>query len=240
MRDGYMTGHVRHTFNGMEWTLRPISRERVLPKPWTAGHSECGCQEHGGLPEPPEQAGGGIAGIDEDPNEPDCGNCTSLVADIVFFYTNTALEAEEEELEALGGAAEDAPLTLAASAQLECANTTLTMQNTDLPYSVRVSYVGLTDYDEGTPPTGDDQLAWLLEPFANPNDGIMDDIHPLRDEWAGDNCSLIAENPPGAGAIGLAYVNGAYNHLTRSALGGTLHTHEFGHNVGMPTLWPNS
>ena len=233
MRDGFMTGHIRHTFDGMEWTLRPISRARVMPKPWTAGHAGCGCQEHGGLHEPPEQAGGGIAGIGGDPNEPPCGNCTSLVADIVFFYTNTALEAEEEELKAAGGVEEDAPLTLAASAQLECANTTLTMQNTDLPYSVRVSYVGPTDHDEGEPPSDDEELGWLLGPFSNPNDGIMDDIHPLRDAWAGDNCSLISENPPGGGAIGVAYVNGAFNHLTRSALGGTLHTHEFGHNVGM-------
>jgi hypothetical protein len=231
IRDGFMTGHIRHAFEGMEWTLRPVSRERVIPTPWTAGHAGCGCHENAGLPERPQNAEGGIAGAG--PDEPECSDCTSLVADIVFFYTNTALEGEEKDIEAVGGLAEDAPFTLAASAQLECANTTLTIRNTDLPYSVRVSHVGPTEYDEGEPPTGDDQLAWLLDPFANPSDGIMDDIHPLRDEWAGDNCSLIAENPPSEGFVGLAILNGAFNHLTRSALGGTLHTHEFGHNVGM-------
>ena len=221
VRDGFFAGYIRQPELGIEWTLRPISRTTLLPVIAEAHMHECGVVGEG-LAGPQEQAGG-VAGIG-----PFCGTCISPYADIAFFYTSLALEAEEIEIANAGGDPDTAPYTLGAKAQLECANTTVAMANSDLPYSVRPVYIGLVEFDEIL--VGKESY---LGAFANSSDGVMDEIHQIRDEFAADNCSLITQNPPAEGAAGIAYVPGSFNVLMRNALGFRLMAHEFGHNVGM-------
>lgn len=220
MRDGFFAGNVRQYELGLQWTLRPIARDVLIPILDQEENHTCGVT-HG--PNPPAAEAGGVAGAGQI-----CGDCTSPYADIAFFYTELAFAAEEAEIKNAGGDPTTAPFTLGAKAQLECATTTTAIENSELPYSVRLVYVGLTEYDEIL--SGDQTYLGL---FASNGDGVMDEIHAIRDKVAADNCSLITENPPAEGAAGIAIVGGAFNVLNRNSLGYTLHAHEFGHNVGM-------
>ena len=137
------------------------------------------------------------------------------VIDVLWVYTSEALlyiGNEEGVLEQCQIAVDDANATFA---------------NTGLPFSVQIVGLHYTDYLET-----DDYLLHL----QNPNDGFMDEVHPLRDAKAADIVVLITEN----GYCGLAYVspaNAAYGFQGCSA--GCLvadwaqpFRHELGHNLG--------
>lgn len=233
-RDGLVAGWMQEPGDGggMEWTLVPIGPGLGRPEPKAADLPGCG----GGIVPDVGAEGpldeGGIAG--GGPDETECAGCAATVADIAFFYTSLCLEAEEERIENDGGDPEDAPAAIGAVCELECANTTLSMSNSDLIYGTRPVYVGLVEWDE--------QSDSLLGPFQNSNDGVIDEIHEIRDEVGADACALVSltdgENPSVA-YCGVAYVLGgdspsfAFSSLVRGCMGYSLLAHEFGHNIGL-------
>jgi hypothetical protein len=233
-RDGLVAGWMQEPGDGggMEWTLVPIGPGLARPEPKASDLPGCG----GGIipegaPEGPLEEGG-IAGGGPDVEE--CAGCAATVADIAFFYTSLCLEAEEERIENDGGDPEDAPFAIAAVCELECANTTITMDNSGLNYGTRPVYVGMVEWDE--------QSDSLLGPFQNSSDGVIDEVHETRDEVGADACALVSltdgENPSVA-YCGLAYVLGgdspafAFSSLVRGCMGYSLLAHEFGHNIGL-------
>jgi len=149
-------------------------------------------------------------------NSSERGSCEdNYVIDVLWVYTQQALAYignEEEVLLQCQIAVDDANASFA---------------NTKLPFSVRIVGLHYTDYTET-----DDYLSHL----QNPNDGYMDEVHPLRDAKAADIVVLITQN----GSCGLAYVspnNPAYGFQECSA--GCLvedwahpFRHELGHNLG--------
>ena len=233
-RDGLVAGWMQEPGNdgGMEWALVPIGPGLVRPEPKAADLPGCG----GGIVPDVGAEGpldeGGIAG--GGPDETECAGCAATVADIAFFYTSLCLEAEEERIENDGGDPEDAPAAIGAVCELECANTTIAMGNSGLIYGTRPVYVGLVEWDE--------QSDSLLGPFQNPSDGVIDEVHTIRDEVGADACALVSltdgENPD-LSYCGLAYVVGgnneafAFSSLVRGCMGYSLLAHEFGHNIGL-------
>ncbi len=108
------------------------------------------------------------------------------------------------------------------------------MENSGLIFGTRPVYVGLVEWDE--------QSDSLLGPFQNPSDGVIDEVHEIRDLVGADACALVSltdgENPA-VGYCGLAYVVGgnspefAFSSLVRGCMGYSLLAHEFGHNIGL-------
>ena|GEM_PF-6331320 len=217
---------------GMEWSLVPIGRGLIRPEAKAKDLPGCGGAI---VPEPGPMDGfdaGGIAGGDDD--NPECAGCAATVADIAFFYTSLCLEQEEERIMDEGGDPDDAPDVIGAICLLECANTSIAMENSGVNYGVRPVHVGLVEWDE--------QSDSLLGPFQNPNDGVIDEIHDIRDEVGADACALVSltdGQDPTVGYCGLAYVlDGnspayAFSSLVRGCMGYTLLAHEFGHNIGL-------
>jgi hypothetical protein len=62
------------------------------------------------------------------------------------------------------------------------------------------------------------------------NDGFMDEIHPLREQYFADLIHLFT-NATG-GACGVAYLSGEYGVTARTCISGQTFTHEVGHNQG--------
>ena len=247
-RDGMVAGwmQVPGEHGGMEWTLVPIGRGLVAPEAKAADLPGCGgaiVPDVGPVgPVHPEHplgpmspfSGDGVAGDDDDDGVAECAGCAATVADIAFFYTSLCLKMEEERIEAEGGDPEDAPAAIAAVCELESANCSITMANSDVPFGTRPVYVGLVEWDEKSDS--------LLGPFTNPSDGIIDEVHEIRDAVGADACSLVSHTDgedPAVGYCGLAYVvNGnnadfAFNSLVRGCMGYSLFAHEFGHNIGL-------
>ena len=249
-RDGMVAGwmQVPGQNGGMEWTLVPIGPGLVAPEAKAADLPGCGGAivpdvgpvgpVHPEHPEPPMGPmspfnDGGIAG-DDDNEVDECAGCAATVADIAFFYTSLCLEKEVERIEEQGGDPNDAPAAIAAVCELESANCSITMANSEVPFGTRPVYVGLVEWDEKSDS--------LLGPFTNPTDGIIDEVHEIRDAVGADACSLVSHTDgedPAVGYCGLAYVvNGdsaefAFNSLVRGCMGYSLFAHEFGHNIGL-------
>ena len=238
-RDGMVAGwmQVPGENAGMEWTLVPIAPGLVAPEAKAADLPGCGGaivpdvgpQDPMG-PMSPFDAGG-IAGDDE---VEECAGCAATVADIAFFYTSLCLKMEEARIFEQGGDPEDAPAAIAAVCELESANCSITMANSEVPFGTRPVYVGLVEWDEKSDS--------LLGPFTNPTDGVIDEVHEIRDAVGADACSLVSHTDgedPAVGYCGLAYVvNGnnadfAFNSLVRGCMGYSLFAHEFGHNIGL-------
>ena len=223
-----------------EWTLQPIGHGRVQPVPKPDDLPGCG-----GSIEPPQELLGAEAEIGMGPflpgrMDPDevvgrfgeedevvCAGCSALVADLAFFYTPAVLD----EVEGTVDDPDDAEDAITAVCLIECAITTQSMENSELPYGVRSVYVGLVDWT-------DEEQGDILGKFASSSDGEMDEIHEIRDEVGADACSLITMSSGGGGYCGVAYLgNGnspgaAFNNLLWGCMGGTLLAHEFGHNIG--------
>ena len=173
-----------------------------------------------------EEPGDVVARLGEE-DDVVCAGCSALVADLAFFYTPAVLQVVEDGLVD----PDDAPDVIAARCLLECANTTQSMENSDLPFGVRSVYVGLVDWTN-------EESGGILGKFAGTDDGEMDEIHDIRAEVGADACSLITISDGGAGYCGVAYLgNGnspgaAFNNLIWGCMGATLLAHEFGHNIG--------
>ena len=136
------------------------------------------------------------------------------VIDVLWCYTPRALAV------AGGDRAQ-----LFAAVEFATEDASITFANTGLAVSVRIVGFVAVDYDE----SGND-LALL----QGTTDGVMDEIHALRDVAAGDIVALITET----GFCGVAYVapdNAAYGFQANSAsclINLNPFRHELGHNLG--------
>ncbi len=141
---------------------------------------------------------------------PDCGDRS--VIDILWVYTPDALAyiGKEEWIRVL------------CELNIEEANTAFA--NTQLPFATRMVGLVATDYDESG-----NHLALI----QGQGDGVMDEIHAVRDSLAADIVVLITVD----GYCGLAYVapnNEAFGFQKVSAgcLTAPAFRHELGHNLG--------
>ena len=164
----------------------------------------------------------------------DDGCCTVVIPDEQSNSTSRVIGCEDDAIidvlwvytqQALDYIGNEEGVLLQCQIAVDDANETFA--NTELPFSVRIVGLHYTDYTE---------TADYLSHLQNPNDGYMDEVHPLRDAKAADIVVLITET----GSCGLAYVspsNPAYGFQECSA--GCLvedwahpFRHELGHNLG--------
>ncbi len=146
---------------------------------------------------------------------PSTGGCSDTdVIDVLWYYTGAALAVADGDRDQLFDACEFA-VTDANDA----------FANTGLPFSVRIVGFVATEYDESG-----NHLALL----RGTSDGVMDEVHALRDIAAADIVVLVTAT----GGCGVAYVapnNAAYGFQKVTA--GCLidlnpFRHELGHNLG--------
>ncbi len=217
--------------DAFEWRFQSIGRGRMIPVPGDPNEPGCGgeIRPEMGPEVPVSLARQGVG--DAEP----CSGCSSLEADIAFFYTPRALVEAEMFLTSAGGDPEEAPDLIALRCAQEAANTSLVMSNSDLPFGTRAVHVSMVDWVEPATWRPDEAV---LNTFANPIDGEMDGIHAIRELVGADACSLITATDGGNGFGGVAFLgNGldaglAFNQLVWSSLGGLILAHEFGHNLG--------
>lgn len=150
-----------------------------------------------------------------DPSEHLAPGCPDeSVIDVLWAFTPAAL-----------GVAGGDRAALFAAIELATEDCNETFANTGLPFSVRTVGLVAVDYDE----SGDH-----LAHFQHTTDGVMDEIHPLRDVVAADICALITET----GTCGVAYVaphNAAWGFQANTAwclINLAPFRHELGHNLG--------
>lgn len=115
----------------------------------------------------------------------------------------------------------------------------LALDNSDISIQLRVVHTHQVDYAESTPPSDNQTPSyWHLYRLTSTDDGYMDEIHDLRDEYGADLVTLFAHvgdvggiawilgNLGGAPEIGFSV-----NRVQQMSSGYTM-IHEFGHNFG--------
>jgi peptidyl-Asp metalloendopeptidase len=101
--------------------------------------------------------------------------------------------------------------------------------------NITLNLVGLQELP-GYTETGDMQAT--LNAIRSSTDGIMDDVHPLRDKVGADVVSLVSEDTSSCGIAGVmttvstAFASGAFNVVKTSCLSQHTLAHEIGHNQG--------
>tara|TARA_A100000171_G_C2134531_1_gene149196 strand:- start:712 stop:2592 length:1881 start_codon:yes stop_codon:yes gene_type:complete len=145
-----------------------------------------------------------------DPMPSQCGD--RHIIDVLWVYTPDALEFVGEE----------DWINLLCSQNIT--DTNESFANSNLPFSVRQVGLHATDYDESG-----DHLA-LIQGL---NDGVMDEVHAVRDTLAADIVVLITVD----GFCGVAYAapnNPAlgFQRVSASCLVSSAFRHELGHNLG--------
>jgi hypothetical protein len=155
-------------------------------------------------------------------------NDNGATIDVLVLYT--------DDLRAiLGGTA---AAQAAASSAIAATNTAY--QNSGIVPRVRLAGTSEVQYTE----VGD--IGTALDQLSNPSDGIMDQVHTLRDQLGADDVSLLVVN--GGSACGIAYLlssfyitNPQYSFATAAfnvvdndcAVGNLSFPHELGHNFGL-------
>lgn len=107
--------------------------------------------------------------------------------------------------------------------------TNLTFVNSEIDSRVELAYAGFTDYIE--PGTTEDDYHTCLQNFINNNDGYMDEIHTLRNQYSADVCVLLVNIGAYCG-LSTVYVNENLAFCVVTA--GTCATtnYSFGHEIG--------
>ncbi|HRP62141.1 MAG TPA: M12 family metallo-peptidase [Phycisphaerales bacterium] len=156
---------------------------------------------------------GGIANCSSGPGDP--------TIDVLVVWTPAARIAQ-------GGTN---AITALVEAAVASSNTAY--QNSNISARLRLVYVGETDYVESGSFSTD------LSRLRNTNDGYMDEVHPLRNEYGADLVALISN---GTGSCGIAYLmtnlspnfaSSAFSVTRRTcAVGNLTFAHELGHNMG--------
>lgn len=104
--------------------------------------------------------------------------------------------------------------------------------NSTIPLTLTVTHMAEVDYVE------DYSLALALAKLTFDNDGVMDEVHDLRDTYEADMVSLIASGGDVAGigwiltALDAAMAQRAFSITTYYSLGSLTFPHELGHNMG--------
>jgi len=104
--------------------------------------------------------------------------------------------------------------------------------NSTIPLTLTVAHMAEVEYVE------DYSLALALAKLTFDNDGVMDEVHDLRDTYEADMVSLIASGGDVAGigwiltALDAAMAQRAFSITTYYSLGSLTFPHELGHNMG--------
>ena len=181
-------------------------------EPCATGHEHCVHAEHPAQEARPEPVGGVRGGACEDDG--------SLI-DVMVVYTPSARNAA-------GGT--NAVRALANSA-VASANTAY--QNSNIATRLRLVYLDEISYAEG------DSFSQDLSRLRSTSDGLMDEVHAIRENVKADMVALINNN---SGACGVAYLmtnlstafrTSAFSVTRHScAVGNLTFAHELGHNMG--------
>ena len=140
-----------------------------------------------------------------------CDSGTATTIDMAVAYTPAAREAE-------GGAA-----AIEAVIDLMIAEANQAYAAGEVRHRVALVARSEVSYTE----SGDGFVD--LHRLADPSDGHMDELHPLRDEVGADLVHLIVGE---TNVGGIAYIGGAFG-LSRHSGGGRVFAHEVGHNMGL-------
>jgi hypothetical protein len=116
-------------------------------------------------------------------------------------------------------------------------------QNSNIDASIRIVHAAVTNYNEiGV------SINTTLERLRETDDGFMDDVHPLRDDYGADMVALITtEDASGCGLASvlnhpmLQFAPFAFS-VSRidCAIGNLTFSHEIGHNMGCAHDAPNA
>ena len=104
--------------------------------------------------------------------------------------------------------------------------------NSGIPLTITVAHMAQVQYVE------DYALALALAKLTFDNDGIMDEVHTLRDEWDADMVALITSGGDVAGigwilhSLDSTMAQRAFSITVYNALGSLTFAHELGHNMG--------
>lgn len=146
------------------------------------------------------------------------------VIDVMVLYTPAVLAAWGSEAAANAAIATDV------------ASVNTVFRNSHIPSTVRLVYSGVINYSESGSSATD------LARLRTPNDGFMDSVQALRDQYAADLVSLIVTD---VDACGRAYVrvpgedsSFAYSVVGRGCVANArTSAHEWGHNLGLMHDW---
>lgn len=158
--------------------------------------------------------------VDLAPRGAGCADDGSLI-DVMVVYTPSARTAA-------GGTN-----SIRALANSAVASANTAYQNSNISTRLRLVYLDEIDYAEG------DSFSQDLSRLRSTTDGIMDEVHAIRNEVNADMVALINNN---SGACGVAYLmTNLSNSFRTSAFSVTRHScavgnltfaHELGHNMG--------
>ena len=73
-----------------------------------------------------------------------------------------------------------------------------------------------------------------LSRLARTDDGYLDEVHAVRDQYGADLVSLIVDP---SDYCGIGYLPGAFSAISRGCSGGLVFAHELGHNLGAHHDW---
>jgi hypothetical protein len=158
------------------------------------------------------------------PPTPTGASDANTVVDVLVAYTATTRVAS-------GGTA-----AVRAVAEQAVAEANRAYANSLVPLTVRLVHAAETTYDE----TGFDWSDTLAR-LRNPSDGLMDEIHGLRDAYGADHVVLLVETYTTYAGIGYqmtsanapTFAGSAFSVVSRHyATGAYTFAHELGHNMG--------
>ncbi|MBL8747111.1 MAG: hypothetical protein JNK58_12245 [Phycisphaerae bacterium] len=145
-----------------------------------------------------------------------------IFADVGLMYTSSARAA-------LGS-------TAAMEAFLDgaIADANVAYGNSQINLRIRSAFKAETSYAQNATDMGVD-----LSALQNPNDGLMDEAHTLRNQYGADLVTLIVNASNSAcgigylmSSVGPSFQSLAFNVVARTCVSGLTFPHELGHNMG--------
>ena len=155
------------------------------------------------------------------------------VIDVMFIYTDDAADA-----------------TILSEIEAAVAWTNQSYINSDINQRLWLVHTMEVQYNEEDPDQhGGNRLNWDLNNITDPNDGVIDNVHPVRNEYHADLTMFVVENADNDPNVcrGLAWLQDPispdfedYGFATMESCldwGQTIVAHEFGHNMGARHDW---
>lgn len=211
VRDDLVGGFIRG-MDGFDVIVTPLDawRQSLTFRPSAIG--DCGNTPAMGKPFDPNaaqgQAGeGGVAGGCSDPES---------IQDVLVVYTPAAAAAN-------GGS-----VAIATLIEASILDANIALKNSQAPNRLRLVSIYGFDFPE----SGD--IFTDLDTLTDPDDGVGDFVHTLRDLFAADLVQLVADAP---GACGLAWLfendpTRGFSVVDATCLANYTPAHEIGHNFG--------